>query len=177
MFMLTAADQYGIGGDEMGIWQEILCDAFGGMNDFADAGKISSGLNVAEFQAAVREIRDELLQEPRKADIHPEKRAARRSEAVNRDTERGPPANRFSIVTVGNKSYVQADRQVLSGNDPAQWQKQIEGYINESIRGGDDVVFPTSDGHILILTARSAYKLSDPHVSKVNAQVRELLSK
>lgn len=65
---------------------------------------------------------------------------------------------------------------MLHGDDSSAWGKQIEDYINNTIRSGDDVVFPTSDGHILILTERSAYKLSDPHVSKVANQVRELLS-
>lgn len=72
--------------------------------------------------------------------------------------------------------YVQADRQVLFGDDPAKWGKQIETFINEQIRKGADVLFPTADGHILALTERSAYKLSDRHKSKIEDQSKDLLS-
>ena len=72
--------------------------------------------------------------------------------------------------------YVQADRQVLTGTDSSKWGKQIENYINEQIRKNQDIAIPTTDGHVLILTARSAYKLSDQHVSAIASQVEQLLN-
>ena len=88
-----------------------------------------------------------------------------------------PGEERRSITeTDDGKRYVQADRQVLTGDDPEQWGKQIEQYINEKIRQGEDVLFPTEDGHMLALTERSAYKLSDRHEAKIGREARDLLS-
>lgn len=56
--------------------------------------------------------------------------------------------------------YVQADRQVLFGNDPAAWSEQLESYINGKIRNNEDVRLIAEDGDILILTRTSAGKLS-----------------
>lgn len=56
--------------------------------------------------------------------------------------------------------YVQADRQVLFGNDPVAWSEQLENYINGKIRNNEDVRLIAEDGDILILTRTSAGKLS-----------------
>lgn len=74
------------------------------------------------------------------------------------------------------EQYVKADRQVLTGTDPLVWQKQIEQYINNVIRNDKDIIIPTSDGHFLILTERSAYKLSDRHIAKIAAKAEQYLS-
>ena len=52
----------------------------------------------------------------------------------------------------------------------------IENYINQEIRKGKDVLLPTDDGHILLLTGRTAYKLSDNHKQNVKTKNRQLLS-
>lgn len=56
--------------------------------------------------------------------------------------------------------YVQADRQVLFGNDPKAWSEQLESYINGKIRNHEDVCLIAEDGDILLLTSKSAGKLS-----------------
>lgn len=56
--------------------------------------------------------------------------------------------------------YVQADRQVLFGNDPKAWSEQLEIYINGKIRNHEDVRLIAEDGDILLLTSKSAGKLS-----------------
>ena len=83
----------------------------------------------------------------------------------------------YQIRQIGNtgKFYVQADRQVITGDDSNAWGKQIEEYINEQIRHNQDVAIPTSDGHILLLTARSSYKLKDNHVSAIEKKVEAML--
>ena len=48
-------------------------------------------------------------------------------------------------MTSDNKMYVQADRQVIHGNDSSLWEQQIIDYVNESVRKGKDVVIPTED--------------------------------
>ncbi len=84
---------------------------------------------------------------------------------------------KMQIREIGNsgKFYVQADRQVLNGTDPKTWGKQIANYINETIRKEQDVAIPTADGHVLLLTGRSAYKLSDQHVASIEKKIRNLL--
>ncbi len=83
---------------------------------------------------------------------------------------------RSSIKKIGKYWYVQADRKVIHGDNPEKWGKQIENYINNQIRNGQDVMFPTTDGHVLALTERSAYKLSDRHRSAIEKEARALLS-
>ena len=84
---------------------------------------------------------------------------------------------KYEIREIGNtgKFYVQADRQVLSGDDASLWGKQIENYINEQIRKEQDIAIPTSDGHVLLLTSRSAYKLKDNHVASIQKKVEAVL--
>lgn len=78
----------------------------------------------------------------------------------NATTEGGEA--RFEIKTLDDgRSYVKADRQVLEGDDPKQWGVQLQNYINSEIRKGNDIVLPTTDGGLVRLTERSAYKLAD----------------
>ena len=73
---------------------------------------------------------------------------------------------KFSIKeTIDGKKYVQADRQVIFGDDPNSWSEQLEDYINGKIRRGENVELIGADGDILLLTATSAGKLSDDHTS------------
>lgn len=70
--------------------------------------------------------------------------------------------SRFEIKTLDDgRSYVKADRQVLEGDDPKRWGVQLQNYINSEIRKGNDIVLPTTDGGLVRLTERSAYKLAD----------------
>ena len=86
-----------------------------------------------------------------------------------------PAGSRASIAESEKGRYVQADRQVLQGDDPGRWGRQIETYINEKIRNREDVIFPTEDGHLLALTGRSAYKLTDRHKSQIAKEGRVML--
>lgn len=61
------------------------------------------------------------------------------------------------------RKYVQADRQVIFGNDPESWSAQLEDYINGKIRRGQDVQLIAEDGDVLTLTRDSAGKLADNH--------------
>ena len=83
---------------------------------------------------------------------------------------------RYSIAEIDGKKYVKFDRQVLSGDDPKVWEKQLRDYINNEIRKGESIDLTTADGHILTLTGRSAYKLTDRHESKISREKRRYLS-
>lgn len=66
---------------------------------------------------------------------------------------------RYSIRETGDgKKYVQADRQVITGQDPEVWAEQVEDYINYKIRRGEDVELLTEDGDALLLTKDTAGK-------------------
>ncbi|MCI9626527.1 MAG: hypothetical protein HFI90_07065 [Clostridia bacterium] len=66
---------------------------------------------------------------------------------------------RYSVETLPDgRKYVQADRQVITGNDPGQWAKQVEQYINNEIRQGKDVTVYGADGDPLTLTGKTAWK-------------------
>lgn len=79
---------------------------------------------------------------------------------------RAPPKEQYSIETLPDgKQFVKADRQVIYGNDMAEWSEQLEDYINGKIRRGQDVTLIGADGDALRLTATSAGKLSSPYTS------------
>lgn len=138
------------------VLEEIVCDAMGRMNAFAtDATERVAG----EVGVFLRNVR----------------KAAKNTGATKNTTGDGGMKRSIEMDALGRK-YVQATRQVIEGNDPAKWGKQIENYINQEIRKGEDVLLPTDDGHILLLTERSAYKLSDRHKQDVKTKVRDLLS-
>ena len=67
---------------------------------------------------------------------------------------------KLAIKEIGNtgKYYVQADRQVLFGNDPESWGEQLTRFINNEILKGGEVAMSTADGEILRLTKTTAEK-------------------
>ena len=86
--------------------------------------------------------------------------AAQQAEKANTAAGEGDGA-KYQIKQFPNgMKYVQADRQVLFGNDPVAWSEQLENYINGKIRNNEDVRLIAEDGDILILTRTSAGKLS-----------------
>lgn len=56
------------------------------------------------------------------------------------------------------QSYVKADRQVITGDDPKQWGQQVKRYINEKIRQNQDVYLMADNGDVLAITANTAGK-------------------
>lgn len=117
--------------------EEIAADAYAGLNWFSGD---------APVQEAVRAETE--INAP-----------TRRAEAQQETT--GPPEGRGTIVVLPDgKKYVQADRQVIFGDDPDGWADQIEGYINRKIRNGEDVILTTDSGDVLKITKDTAGKAS-----------------
>lgn len=56
------------------------------------------------------------------------------------------------------RKYVRADRQVISGNDPDVWKRQVYDYINSEIRNNRDVVVYAADGDELTISEDTAGK-------------------
>lgn len=117
--------------------EEIAADAYAGLNWFSGD---------APVQEAVR--------------AETERNAPARREEAQQETT-GPPEGRGTIVVLPDgKKYVQADRQVIFGDDPDSWADQIEGYINRKIRNGEDVILTTDSGDVLKITKDTAGKAS-----------------
>lgn len=85
-------------------------------------------------------------------------------------------SGRASIAVLPDgKKYVQADRQVIFGDDPDSWADQIEGYINRKIRNGEDVILTTDSGDVLKITEDTAGKASfRNYVRDANGRLRPL---
>ena len=87
------------------------------------------------------------------------RKAQRLYERALNGTREAGSGTRYSIETLPDgKRYVQADRQVITGNDPKQWAKQVEQYINDEIRQGKDVTVYGADGDPLTITRDTAGK-------------------
>lgn len=52
----------------------------------------------------------------------------------------------YSILKNSKGKYVKADRKVIFGNNSKMWQKQVENYINNSIRNNKDINVIAQDG-------------------------------
>lgn len=65
----------------------------------------------------------------------------------------------YSLRTLEDgRVYVEEDRNVLSGNNPEVWKTQIQDYINNQIRNGEDVTVYAEDGEALTITSDTAGK-------------------
>ena len=128
------------------IYSEILADAYADIDIF---DYLWAYEGASRFREDVRGLADS-------------------SQAQGTETTRGPPrGERFSIETTPDgKKYVQAERIVIRGNDPASWRDQAEIYINKKIRHGENVQLLTEDGDILLLTPTSAGKLTSRYDGK-----------
>lgn len=117
--------------------EEIAADAYAGLNFFSMDTPVQEAVHTEAERNA----------------------PAQRAEAQRETT--GPPEGRGAIVVLPDgKKYVQADRQVIFGNDPNSWADQIEGYINRKIRNGEDVILTTDSGDVLKITKDTAGKAS-----------------
>ncbi|MBO5715604.1 MAG: hypothetical protein J6S23_04325 [Clostridia bacterium] len=122
------------------IWTELICDSLADMNVFS---KTDYEQSEKVLQPAIKE-------------------AIGKTKA---ESTRGPPANSKTSVEVlpDGKKYVRADRQVIFGNDPDSWSEQLETYINNKIRKGENVTLIAVDGDLLTLTEDTAGKISSPY--------------
>ena len=66
----------------------------------------------------------------------------------NLQNGRMPSGLPVEISSEGEGQYVQADRQVMSGNDPASWPGQLENYISGKILQGEEVHLTGADGDV-----------------------------
>ncbi len=87
------------------------------------------------------------------------------------------PDIKFSVESVDgtDKKYVKADRQVISGDNPEEWRKQVYNYINSSIRKGKDINVLSADGDVLTITEDTAGKARFRNTSREpNGNLRKM---
>ncbi|MGN0746706.1 MAG: hypothetical protein ACI4ML_08535, partial [Aristaeellaceae bacterium] len=82
--------------------------------------------------------------------------AVRESEG-NAENEGGKDKYAIRELETGQK-YVEESRNVLSGNDPEIWRKQIIRYINTTIRNGKNITVYADDGTPFTITNNTAGK-------------------
>ena len=183
---MEAAEQEGVTLTRDGVLDELAADFAGDMlDDAALFAKFSKENRTAaqklldslkEFLAKVRGLftgkyRDMAAQEAYGKDFAELEDIAKRwqaaFDAAERQAEKAKTAAgegdgaKYQIKQFPNgMKYVQADRQVLFGNDPKAWSEQLESYINGKIRNHEDVRLIAEDGDVLLLTSKSAGKLS-----------------
>jgi len=110
-----------------------------------------------ENTAGEIEARDAASRHWRSEEALKEKRPDIDRENVVFAEERKPSAE---IVTLDNgKQYVRAsEKQVISGDDTAQWANQVADFINKELRNWKDFEILTVEGDVLTLTRDTAYK-------------------
>lgn len=183
---MEAAEQEGVTLTRDEVMDELAADFAGDMLDDADlfakfskenrtaAQKLLDSLK--EFLAKVKaaftgKYRDMAAQEAYGKDFAELEDIAKQwqaaFDAAERQTEKTKTAAsdgdgaKYQIKQFPNgMKYVQADRQVLFGNDPKAWSEQLESYINGKIRNHEDVRLIAEDGDVLLLTSKSAGKMS-----------------
>ena len=183
---MEAAEQEGVTLTRDEVMDELAADFAGDMLDDADlfakfskenrtaAQKLLDSLK--EFLAKVKtaftgKYRDMAAQEAYGKDFAELEDIAKQwqaaFDAAERQTEKTKTAAsdgdgaKYQIKQFPNgMKYVQADRQVLFGNDPKAWSEQLENYINGKIRNHEDVRLIAEDGDVLLLTSKSAGKMS-----------------
>lgn len=83
---------------------------------------------------------------------------------------------RYSIINLDTgKSYVQASRQVISGNSVAEWRSQISDFFNKSLRNGP-IEITTIEGDTLTISKDTANKARSKTITE-NGVIRELTDK
>ena len=80
-----------------------------------------------------------------------------------------------SIETLSDgKRYVKADRQLIQGDDIAQWKKAVSNFLEFKIRRGDDITIYTADGHPLIIgedtVGKAVYQYRDGGATKLSPE-------
>jgi hypothetical protein len=82
--------------------------------------------------------------------------------------------NKYHIVTLDNGNmYVQASRNVLSGNDVSTWRKEITGFFNELLDGQESIDIKTVEGDVLTISkSETANKARDNYRQEKGKRVK-----
>lgn len=115
----------------------------------------------ADYEEAVKTVTEDILAGKRANEVEYGRQDFDMSDAKRNRNKRihGQGVSvQHAIRTVNNKYYVEEDRQVISGDDPAKWAVQVTNYINNTIRKGFNVLVYAYDGTPLTITEDTAGK-------------------
>ncbi len=83
---------------------------------------------------------------------------------------------KYSIINLDNgKSYVQASRKIIHGNNVAEWRLQISNFFNKALEHGP-IQIDTVEGDTLTISKDTANKARDINVTE-NGTTRKLTNK
>lgn len=126
-------------------------------------GKIEEGYSKRDkngidlYRATAGEI--EARDVTSRMNLTPEQRKNTRPDIDRTDVVFAEDGAQYSVEKMTDgRQYVKADRDVIHGENPDEWRKQIQNYINDSIRHGKDVVVYGADGDALTITRDTAGK-------------------
>lgn len=85
---------------------------------------------------------------------------------------------KYSIMTIPgtNQKYVQADRLVIKGDDPANWEAFIFDYIDRVIADGQPMYITTTDDDVLTINKTTAWKMGDRNIRNKKGEIIGTLS-
>ncbi len=101
-----------------------------------------------------------LLDEKKKAQLL-WRRAYR--EAMQNKDKKSEETPKFKIVTMSDGSgrkYIHATERVIKSKNPDMWESEIMNYVNNVVRNGEDVVIPFENEESIVITERTAWKVS-----------------
>lgn len=95
------------------------------------------------------------------------------AEAVRNRSSEGLSDTRYDIVTLDNgKEYVEATRNVITGNSVSDWRKSITAYFKQILKNGD-INIKATDGSVLTITAKdTAEKARDNYKLEKGTRVK-----
>ena len=114
-----------------------------------------NGMDLYRATAGEIEARDVTA----RMNLTPEQRKNTRPDIDRTDVVFAEDGAQYSVEKMPDgRQYVKADRDVIHGENPDEWRKQVQNYINDSIRHGKDVVVYGADGDALTITRDTAGK-------------------
>lgn len=145
------------------VLEEIYCDALAGIDRISARGasRLTEAVRGAFEEEAGIDI-DALLNGTESGETAVTTEKGKAEDLPTRNN--GPPSEKMSIETLPDgKKYVRADKQVIFGDDPELWSEQLERYINNKIRKGENVQLIAADGDVLMLTEDTAGKIASAY--------------
>ena len=80
----------------------------------------------------------------------------------------------YDIVTLDSgKAYIEATRQVITGNSISEWRKSITNFFNKALKNGD-IKITATDGSTLTITKDTAKKARDNY-KKENGKIVRMI--
>lgn len=85
--------------------------------------------------------------------------------------ERGTGNRKFDIAVMDNgMTYVKASRKIISGNNVAEWRKQITEFFRALLDGNESLDIPTIEGDVLTITKKETANKARDNYQYINGK-------